>query len=140
VDVVRERHEHRSVGSAEVTEKRVSSGLQVLQRRSRDAVAHVEHQRDAERLGFSTNDIDLLAHAVVEELEVVPGQALHRLSVSADEDVDTDGIDFDAIMRPLLRLGGEEPGDGRDPKKFQRATSSRSRFKSGNHRPQRPRS
>ena len=68
---------------------------------TRDAVAHVERQDDVERDLLEAGVIDLLRHAVVEQLEVSGLEAEHRAAVVRDQHVDAHRFGFRSEGRPL---------------------------------------
>jgi hypothetical protein len=48
-------------------------------------------------------ELDLLLHPVLKNLEVLAGKTVHQATLRiVDRNRETDGIDADAILRPLL--------------------------------------
>ncbi len=136
---MRESNESCPIARAQAADKSVGRGLQFVQGCPDDTVANVQNQGDAHGLSLPTDELDLLADAVVEELEVVFGKPEKRLPFPADEDVHANRLHVDAVGRPFLCLHQEQwKSDKRAV--VQRATSSRRRLRSGTKRPHRPRS
>ena len=58
-----------------------------------EARAHVERKHHVQRNLLEACQIDALTHAIVEHLEIVGGQTLHRAAVFRHEDVHAHGLD-----------------------------------------------
>ena len=98
-----ERHQRGLIGFLQPAENGAARAPQVVEPLARDAVAHVEAENHVERNLLEADEIDLLRHAVVEDLEVGGFQAGDRLAFVGDEDVDAHRFYFRRERRLLRR-------------------------------------
>ena len=107
-----ERQQRRPIGRGELADERQRGGSQGIEPRAADAVAHVERERDVDRLTLERTHADGLRPAVVGDDQVGRRQPGDRAAVVEDERLDPDGIRLGAELR---REGGEREAEREQP-------------------------
>jgi hypothetical protein len=91
-----------------------AGGAKTIEAIPRDAVAHVEGEHDVQRNLLEADEVDLLEHAVVADLEVGPTETSHGTVAVGDKDVHPHGVDPARERRLLSEGRTDRSGDEED--------------------------
>ena len=90
---VAERDERGAIAGLQAVEHSLAGGLQVAEPQALQARAHVERQHHVQRNLLEAREIDALAHAIVQHLEIGRRQPLHRPAVLGHQHIDAHRLD-----------------------------------------------